>query len=205
MLYSIFHPQIKKLTDMKKWSFFILMALFLGGMTIAVSSCSDDDAEDAPTCTDGIQNGNETGVDCGGDCDPCIIGIMGEWQSSGANVAPLLVNLFATDSIYALFRTDNTYLVEQFDTSGTSLTLEGTYTQEPSGVGQIWNITVNQTSPAALTSEGIFEITGTTMMYEIVQTSPDIGASPPSAQAGFGSTNMGTLGNLNIQTYEKIE
>ncbi len=26
----------------------------------------------APTCNDGIQNGNETGIDCGGpDCDPC--------------------------------------------------------------------------------------------------------------------------------------
>ena len=24
-----------------------------------------------PTCTDGIQNGNETGVDCGGSCDAC--------------------------------------------------------------------------------------------------------------------------------------
>ncbi len=24
-----------------------------------------------PTCNDGIQNGNETGVDCGGDCTPC--------------------------------------------------------------------------------------------------------------------------------------
>ncbi|NNL92387.1 MAG: T9SS type A sorting domain-containing protein [Saprospiraceae bacterium] len=27
-----------------------------------------------PTCTDGIQNGNETGVDCGGDCPPCNTG-----------------------------------------------------------------------------------------------------------------------------------
>ncbi|NNE25355.1 MAG: T9SS type A sorting domain-containing protein [Saprospiraceae bacterium] len=28
-----------------------------------------------PTCSDGIQNGNETGVDCGGpDCDPCSSG-----------------------------------------------------------------------------------------------------------------------------------
>ncbi len=27
-----------------------------------------------PTCTDGIQNGNETGIDCGGDsCEPCIV------------------------------------------------------------------------------------------------------------------------------------
>lgn len=24
-----------------------------------------------PTCTDGMQNGDETGVDCGGSCDPC--------------------------------------------------------------------------------------------------------------------------------------
>jgi hypothetical protein len=27
-----------------------------------------------PTCNDGIQNGNETGIDCGGtDCDPCVV------------------------------------------------------------------------------------------------------------------------------------
>ena len=31
----------------------------------------DDDAPPVPTCSDGIQNGNETGVDCGGDCPPC--------------------------------------------------------------------------------------------------------------------------------------
>ena len=28
----------------------------------------------APTCNDGIQNGNETGVDCGGSCAPCSSG-----------------------------------------------------------------------------------------------------------------------------------
>jgi len=27
--------------------------------------------EVAPTCTDGIQNGDETGIDCGGSCEPC--------------------------------------------------------------------------------------------------------------------------------------
>ena len=26
----------------------------------------------APTCNDGIQNGTETGIDCGGSCDPCV-------------------------------------------------------------------------------------------------------------------------------------
>ncbi len=30
-----------------------------------------------PTCTDGIQNGDETGVDCGGSCEPCNTGSGG--------------------------------------------------------------------------------------------------------------------------------
>jgi hypothetical protein len=192
---------------MKKWPFYLTTLLLLGVMVVITPSCKDDDdpMEPVATCDDGIQNGNETGVDCGGDCDPCIEGLMGEWQSSGANVAPLLVTLFATDSIYANFRTDNTYLVEQYDTAGTKLVLEGTYTQALSGVGQIWTIEVNQTSPVTLTSEGIFEIVGDVMNYEIVQTSPDIGAVPPTAQRGFGSTNAGALGMLNVQTYERIQ
>lgn len=42
---------------------------------IALSSCGNDDdngpiAVDA-TCTDGIMNQGETGVDCGGPCEPC--------------------------------------------------------------------------------------------------------------------------------------
>jgi len=32
------------------------------------------DCDACPTCDDGIQNGNETGVDCGGDCNPCSTG-----------------------------------------------------------------------------------------------------------------------------------
>ena len=34
--------------------------------------CGGLSCDPCPTCTDGIQNGNETDVDCGGpDCDPC--------------------------------------------------------------------------------------------------------------------------------------
>lgn len=45
-----------------------------------ITSCSDDDdfmeqtGDDMPpmaTCTDGMMNGDETGVDCGGSCEPC--------------------------------------------------------------------------------------------------------------------------------------
>lgn len=42
--------------------------------TLGLTSCSEDDdmpIEQLATCTDGIKNGNETGVDCGGACAPC--------------------------------------------------------------------------------------------------------------------------------------
>ena len=45
-----------------------------------LTSCSSDENEPpiiaaGPTCTDGIQNGDEIGVDCGGICAPCTIAI----------------------------------------------------------------------------------------------------------------------------------
>lgn len=46
---------------------------------LLLASCnSDDNGIDelavTPTCTDGIHNGDETGVDCGGSCTPCETG-----------------------------------------------------------------------------------------------------------------------------------
>ncbi|WP_027075341.1 DUF4331 family protein [Maribacter antarcticus] len=42
---------------------------------LVFAACSDDDDQMIviiePTCTDGIMNGAETGVDCGGSCGPC--------------------------------------------------------------------------------------------------------------------------------------
>ena len=140
--------------------------------------------------------------------DPQKVGIVGEWYSSKTNVAPLLLSL-GIDSIYAKFNADNTYVVESFS-NGAKTTLTGTYVQEKSGVGNIWNITVNQNSPTALTSKGIVEIDATakpyTMKYEIAQTEPAItGVTPPTAAAGFGSTSGGAFGQTNVQKYIKIQ
>ncbi len=151
---------------------------------VAVSACKKEDDNDD----------NNT---------PTATGIQGKWQSSGSDVAPLLVTLFQTDSIYAEFNTNNTYLVEQYSTSGALVTLSGTYTQQKATT-DIWTIEVNQTVPATLTSEGIFKVDGSTMTYEIVQTQPDIQAVPPTPAAGFGSTNGGALGTINVQTYRKV-
>lgn len=167
---------------------FKLWTLAILGFSIIAVSCEKEDDND--------DNNNNT---------PTKEGIQGEWESSGTDVAPLLVTLFGTDSIYASFKTDMTYVVEQYDSSGTKLTLTGVYTQAKSNVGDIWTIEVNQSSPATLVSEGIFEVSGTTMQYEIVQTSPDIGATPPTPAGGFGSTNGGALGTLNVQTYQSLD
>jgi len=135
-----------------------------------------------------------------------VNGIVGTWVSSGANVAPILVSLFGVDSIVATFNSNQTYEVLQYAGGATSpLTLTGTYSQSLSSTGNIWTITVDQTTPAALTSEGIFEVTVSdnpnSMLYEIAQTSPDIGAIPATPEGGFGSTNGGAFGDTNIQKY----
>ncbi len=43
-------------------------------MTLTLQSCSEEDEPEllATACNDGIQNGNETGVDCGGGCLPGV-------------------------------------------------------------------------------------------------------------------------------------
>ncbi len=48
------------------------VTLLPGGVRAALGASSKCGPPPTPTCTDGIQNGNETGVDCGGpDCAPC--------------------------------------------------------------------------------------------------------------------------------------
>ena len=52
-----------------------LSMLSLATMALVFTSCSGDDNggdnPTKPTCDDNIQNGDETGVDCGGSCEPC--------------------------------------------------------------------------------------------------------------------------------------
>lgn len=139
--------------------------------------------------------------------DPATDGISGEWDSKGENVAVLLKTYFQVDSIYAKFNSNNTYLVESY-AKGAKTIYSGTYVQKASSVAGIWDITLNQSTPTAVTSVGIFEITKGTdnkysMKYEVVQTEPNIGATPPTATAGFGSSSGGALGTMNIQKFVK--
>ncbi|OQD42599.1 hypothetical protein BUL40_10800, partial [Croceivirga radicis] len=65
-----------------KTKIFKFFMVFAATSTLVLTSCKDDDGA-GPTCSDGIQNGTETGIDCGGTCgnvceaEPtCTDGIM---------------------------------------------------------------------------------------------------------------------------------
>jgi len=52
-----------------------MRALFdAGGSRVSLLSSAGCGSAPAPTCSDGVQNGSETGVDCGGTCPPCPTG-----------------------------------------------------------------------------------------------------------------------------------
>ncbi|GLR20012.1 hypothetical protein [Portibacter lacus] len=156
------------------------------------------------TCEDGIQNGDEEGVDCGGsNCDVCLVGAHGSWESSGDNVAPLLAGFVS--KLVTEFNTDGTYTVTQTDLGGAETELKGTYTQSESSVDGIWDIVLNQSSPNQLTATGIFKITDDLMEYEVAQTDPAIaGVTAPTASAGLGSTSGGAFGTTNVQKFVRL-
>lgn len=91
---------------MKKIFPFLLTLLIL-------ASCGNDDDNNPNHCNNGIQDGNETGVDCGGSCDPCsttssyyvkgnLDGLNFDYQQTVNNFTQypfgLLVSSYATDT-----------------------------------------------------------------------------------------------------------
>ncbi|MBZ0200058.1 MAG: hypothetical protein K8H86_09335 [Ignavibacteriaceae bacterium] len=138
--------------------------------------------------------------------------IVGIWISAGANIAPLLNVIFAgsggIDTIWATFNTNKSYLMKQKNVDGTVINYSGTYTSNKSSVGSIYTITANQSTPAVSVSEGIYEIDRTQvpqfMRYEVVLTSGTQN-TPPTPTLGFGSTNGGAFGMMNVQKYVRVQ
>ncbi len=138
------------------------------------------------------------------------LAIMGNWVSEGANLSPLFAGAyFNIRKVEANFKTDYTYIVNQYNKTNTTTTpdlvFKGTYVITKSTTGNIWTITCNQDQPYVAVASGIFEIkTGPEVLwYEVVQTSGTQNV-PPTPAAGFGSSNGGTLGVANIQKYVRV-
>lgn len=103
--------------------------------TLGLTSCSEDD--DMPTehatCTDGIQNGNETGIDCGGPCEPCDTNGGGETPGQDEDLSGLLTQDFTlTNDI--IWEINGKFVVGD----GTTLTIEpGTIIKGHEGTGSL--------------------------------------------------------------------
>lgn len=131
--------------------------------------------------------------------------LVGTWVSKGADLAPGFAP-FGIDSIYATFNDDQTYLVLQYaGGSDQAVTLTGTYVIGAQPEGAIRAITLTQATPSALTAAGIFQVSGSSMQYEVIQVQPDIGATAPTVSGGFGSTTVGgTTTDVWIQNYDLV-
>ncbi len=125
---------------------------------------------------------------------------IGTWLSAGDDVAPLLVALFAYDSVRVTFEEDNTLTLESHVANGAWTTLPGTYVITESDEGNIHAFAANYT---AFEQEGIIEIIDDNMRLEAVQTVPDIGATVPTVAGGFGADP--TLLMMNVQTYKRVD
>lgn len=138
--------------------------------------------------------------------DPGDAGIIGNW--SAYDISEILESSGFDDSLYANFHMDQNYMITAYQ-AGIPINFEGTYEMVKTEFDDIWEIELNQSSPVAVISEGIFKVFAAvpdSMWYEVVQVDPAIpGVTPPTAEEGFGSTSGGAFGAGNIQKYHRIE
>ena len=119
--------------------------------------------------------------------------VVGTWVSQGADVAPLLAGApFNNVKITATFNGDATYSVVGIDSSNKEIDYTGTYQIMPATVGNIVQIRLSQVTPSTAQAEGMYQVdtsqTPNRMQYEVVQTQPTNGLTPPTPDKGFGST-----------------
>lgn len=167
-----------------KTSKFLLLGFLALGLTF--TSCKDDDDKKA----------DDTAPPA------AVHPVVGSWEAY--DVSAVLAGAGVT-GVEAVFRSDNTYTVTS-QAGEADTVLEGTYaTSESANQDGIYTITLTQTSPSTLTAEGIFKIytaSPDSMWYEVAQSEPEIpGVTPPTIEAGFGSTSGGAFGDMNIQKY----
>ncbi|TVZ17009.1 hypothetical protein JM81_3283 [Maribacter sp. MAR_2009_72] len=159
--------------SMKKSVYLCAMLITL----LFVASCSDDDNMEIPTaetCDDGVMNGDETGVDCGGSlCEPC---------EDGMTVLGRRTDLFVTNN--------NNGNISKFSITGDSLVTLVTTTTAAEGIYyDASSDIVVQASRSALLLEAFSEVS--TLMDGTVVTPSGTGSADlesPRELAVNGST-----------------
>lgn len=162
------------------------------------AACAPDDVTDDTTDTaDTVDSGTDT--DTGTDGDPGVI--TGEWVSQGDDISDLFAAApFNYTRIDASFAADGSYLVTSVNADGASTDLTGTYVVDTST--NPGTIVLTQATPYAATAEGIWQVVDGVLTYEVVQTVPDYGYTPPTPSSGFGTTGGPNIEpGVNVQIY----
>jgi len=165
-------------------------------------ACVPDDVDDTST-TDTADTAASIDTDPGttGPADAFV----GRWVSEGADLSPLFGgDPFNYVLIEADFRDDGTYTVVGEDAAGASYDFAGSYlVDDGTSPG---TIVQTQTVPYDAVAEGIWSVSGDTLTFEVVQTSPDYGYTAATPEGGFGSTaGPGLAAGDNVQTYQRTD
>lgn len=169
---------------------------------------------EAPTATGGFGSTKYNGTPLGTTWvqgfvlqNPASDPIVGTWTSEGTNVAPGLRATLKTKKIVATFNANKTYTVVATDSSNASVTYTGTFTATANSSTTIRTIVLQQATPTAVTSTGIYQVSGIGLLtYEVIQTTPAItGFTAPTYDLGFGSTKYSgvPLGATWVQKFTK--
>lgn len=131
------------------------------------------------------------------------VALAGTWRSEGGDLSELFSgDPFHYVSVEATFAADGSYVVSSTDRDGTSYVLTGVWSGAD---GQPGTVSLSQTEPYEAEAEGIWQVDGDTLTYEVVQTIPDYGFVPPTPAGGFGSTSgPGLTPGLNVQLYQRV-
>ena len=132
--------------------------------------------------------------------------IIGTWISTGSDVAVGLTNSVHAAAVKATFNADMTYRIEIIDSTHTTMTYAGTWAATGMQHG-LRSITLTQQLPVAGTEQGVFEVSGARLTYDVVpMASASRGASAATVAGGFGSsTQGGTSSSIWIQRFWNAE
>jgi hypothetical protein len=167
-------------------------------MPLLLAACFPDDWDGQPYVP-----GGSTGPDPIDTSDTAapVAGIVGSWESEGSDLSDLFANVpFFYEYVRADFGANGIVSSEIRDSDGAVYVVTGTFVVDEGT--QPASIVLQQTEPYIATLQGIYQVSGDTLTYEVVQLTPDYGYLPPTPEQGFGTTSGPNLvPGVNVQTY----